>query len=240
MPNDLEGAFAKLQWADREIEKARDEIRTFLNKEPYKVIIDAETEPGIRLIKFDLQERIPALLNVSIGQILSAQRSSLDLLAVALAKRNRVQKLRSIYFPIAENSATLNGGQMRATFDGIGANAAQAIKALQPYKGGNDLLFALHSLNNHAKHRDLIAFARNPERFTMAGCGYVRRVTVWGSDNSTYPGQPYIRFDADPGVNLDLTSDVFFAEYEGILRSPAVEVLHDISRLVNTILTEIG
>ena len=46
---------------------------------------------------------------------------------------------------------------------------AQLIEALKPYQGGNDLLYAIHWLNNKSKHRKLIAIATGVHSFGFGG-----------------------------------------------------------------------
>ena len=60
-----------------------------------------------------------------------------------------------IYFPIADDS-TKYEAKKRGKIEGAAPETFEAIDSLKPYKGGNDLLWALYRLNNIEKHRLLI------------------------------------------------------------------------------------
>jgi hypothetical protein len=60
-----------------------------------------------------------------------------------------------IYFPIADDAAKYEA-KKRRTIQGAHQETFDAIDALKPYKGGNDLLWALYRLNNIEKHRLLL------------------------------------------------------------------------------------
>jgi hypothetical protein len=73
---------------------------------------------------------------------------------------------------------------------GMRPQAIKAIDALKPYKGGNDLLWKLHKLNNIDKHRALITAASAFRSFNIGG---------------------YMRFIVDANFpRRDLIPDAFF------------------------------
>ena len=105
---------------------------------------------------------VPAIINAETGSIINSIRTSLDLLASALAARNGNAGSRQVYFPVC-------GTQAQFLKDGKGkikllSPADQAvIETLQPYNVGDGLLSALHELDILRKHRQLVAvqpFAR--------------------------------------------------------------------------------
>ena len=69
------------------------------------------------------------------------------------------------------------------------------------------------------------------------GGGHIRRIAVWGPDNSQYPGKPYMMFDADPGVELKVTVNVAFREVGTSHGKPVIETLREFSRLANFIIS---
>lgn len=100
---------------------------------------------------------IPEEIKAATGMIIQAQRDSLDYVVHSLAVKNGAKKLNTVQFPVAESQAGLPL-QRIAELDP--ADQA-AIIALNPYKGGNNDLYALHWLSNKSKHRELITVAQN-------------------------------------------------------------------------------
>ncbi len=64
-------------------------------------------------------------------------------------------KPRRIQFPIAEDFTTYEA-RKAGQVEGMRDDAKRAIDAARPYKGGNDALWRIHSLNNADKHRNLL------------------------------------------------------------------------------------
>jgi hypothetical protein len=105
---------------------------------------------------------VPAIINAETGSIINSIRTSLDLLASALAARNGNAGSRHVYFPVCGTSAQfLKDGKEKIK---LLSPADQAvIETLQPYNAGDGLLSALHELDITRKHRRLVAvqpFAR--------------------------------------------------------------------------------
>jgi hypothetical protein len=95
------------------------------------------------------------------GDIVQNLRSALDHLAYQLldvgdpkAPKNKVA------FPIFKDAATYQTNKLRKVA-GMRGSAIAAIDALQPYKGGNEKLWELHSLNNRDKHQLLFSVMRS-------------------------------------------------------------------------------
>jgi hypothetical protein len=93
-----------------------------------------------------------------IADVIQNLMSALDHLAyqiVCVGTGDAPPKPRRIYFPIADSAAEYDAVKVRR-LQGARPRAIEAIDALKPYKGGNDLLWTLPSLNNLEKHRLLL------------------------------------------------------------------------------------
>jgi hypothetical protein len=64
-------------------------------------------------------------------------------------------KPKTIYFPVAENFQKYEKDKHKKMY-GASHVTINSIDAIRPYKGGNDLIWSLHSLNNIDKHRLLL------------------------------------------------------------------------------------
>jgi hypothetical protein len=240
-PN-LSAARAKLDWADRQINVLDAEIRGFLEEKPYAISIDSETEPGIRYYIMDQTGPIPDIISAGIGAVIAPQRESLDLLATALAKNNGATKPNDVYFPVCKSETIFREAITSKKIRELSSLDRAIIENLKPYQGGNDLLYALHSLNTKSKHHDLLtifAAVKSSAFIPKNGGGCVRRFTAWEPDSvpSPYPGKVCVRFDADPGVEFDVTADVAFREVGPAHSQPVIETLREFSRLTNSIIS---
>jgi hypothetical protein len=92
-----------------------------------------------------------------IGDILQNLVSALDHLAYQLVcvEKNREDHFNYVYFPIEGSEAVYNKKKL-SKLNGARQAAIDAIDQIKPFKGGNDVLWRLHELNNIDKHRLLI------------------------------------------------------------------------------------
>jgi hypothetical protein len=133
-------------------------LRAFFDTNPYEV--GAKTDPQTRkLIYYMLSiDPIPELIPLIAGDAIQNLRSSLDYLAYQIVcsdTGDNPPNPSGIYFPIAKTCAKYETGK-HGKMQGAGQKTFDAIDALKPYKGGNDLLWILHRLNNIEKHRLLL------------------------------------------------------------------------------------
>ena len=145
------------------------------------------------------------------------------------------------------------------------SDAQDLIRAAKPYKGGNELLWALHALNKGDKHHpplvpaflkggmklySLAAFKPEGMSDEIAGRG----VLIIGNRNGQHlhaqghvptprpprPSNEYEFLTAVPGMQLhadvEPTFGVTFPNIEGFEREPVVAVLHQMRQLVEGIL----
>jgi hypothetical protein len=107
---------------------------------------------------------VPAIINAETGSVINSIRTSLDLLASALAARNGHPGSTHVYFPVCKSLADFqnakSGGMAKIKLLSTADQAA--IASLNPYKGGDDLLYALHDLDIMRKHRRLVGVVPFP------------------------------------------------------------------------------
>jgi hypothetical protein len=234
----LSGARAKLKWADSQINILDGQIRDFIEKNvetipPYPNFTHGQILRNDRVI--------PDEIKASTGMIVQAQRDSLDHLAHALAVNNKAVKLTAVEFPICDTQARFADKGTRRKIAELSAVDQAAIIALKPYKGGNNVLYALHWLSNKSKHRDLIAVAQNLASAGWrprpgSGGGYIRRFAVWTPDKSPNKDGTVIMMDADPQIEFYLAFTIAFREIPETGSQPVVETLREFSRLANSII----
>src|SRR3712207_4996757 len=98
---DLSDAIAALDWADRQIYVLAAEVAQFLETKPYTVHTERQPD-GQTAMYLKADKPVTKLIASNVAAILASQRSSLDYLAVALAKANGAIILTDTYFPVVK------------------------------------------------------------------------------------------------------------------------------------------
>jgi hypothetical protein len=151
---DLLDAQAAIEWAAQQLPMLQNRIERWANSYTARIAIE-----GGRKAYYLTIDPLPAIINAETGAIINSIDTSLDLLSGALAARNGYPNSKDVYFPIRQSLADfqkINIKELSTADFGV-------IARLRPYKGGNDLLYALRALDNTRKHRRLVAvepFAR--------------------------------------------------------------------------------
>jgi len=145
----------KIERAKKHINDLQIEINAFLNTKPY--VISTKQNPQTRQLIYYISsvKDVPSQVALIAGDCLQNIRSALDHLAWQLVESNGQKPTTSTCFPIHDDAAKYKSrymGQVR----GMSNAAINAINAIKPYKGGNDVLWKIHKLNNVDKHRLLI------------------------------------------------------------------------------------
>jgi hypothetical protein len=162
MRPDLYDAEAAIDWAMAQLPVLQERIDVWMDDKPYSVRIDTDSEPGKKVYRLCNVKNLPPIVNAEAGAIIHSIRSSLDLMACALAARNGFPDSETTYFPIWKDETAFlapPGRQSNPTLKKIERLSERnqgVIKSLLPYKGGNDLLWSLHDLDVTRKHRRLL------------------------------------------------------------------------------------
>jgi hypothetical protein len=133
-------------------------VRAFLSSSPYRV--STKTDPATRRLIYYVEsvQDTPVEISSIIGDILQNLRSALDHLAFELFMVGTLGKAgagRHVCFPIFDDANGYNSNAA-GRLKGVSANVIAAIDATKPYRGGNDVLWRIHRLNNIDKHRFLV------------------------------------------------------------------------------------
>lgn len=146
----------KVDRARKHFHDLKVEIDSFLATNPY--VIGTKRNLQTQQLIYFLEEvhQTPLEISTILGDTIHNLRSALDHLAYQLVWLE-TGKIPSdhIYFPIADDAVKYQQKRQHQV-KGAPPQAISAIDALQPYKGGNDVLWKLHALNNIDKHRALI------------------------------------------------------------------------------------
>jgi hypothetical protein len=204
----LIGARIKIDRAKTHFSEIEAKVGQFFEREPYTVLInsDPNASKAIRYISPSVEqvfqvrvnEEIPADWAAIIGDIVHNLRSSLDLLAVAMARLNGVtakRKIDEIYFPFGPDKNTFEKNALPQKLAHVSAGARDFVKKLEPYQGGNgDLLWRLHKIDIIDKHYLLIPVGASFDHFLMV---YRTRAN---------PGEEFLEL---PALKIDMKQPIF-------------------------------
>lgn len=163
----------------------------------------------VATLEAELPRQLPAAIVNSI-------RSSLDILASVLAKRNGKKPSSSTHFPIRSSASDLQDAINDIERKKWLSQAEIAeIKALKPYKGGDDSIWPMHQLDIIRKHERLATVSIDFRGFLITDRG-IKSMSIKGGkvimkrlDNKTVlakasPGDAERLADGDAQAFLDV------------------------------------
>lgn len=154
MTDRLAGVRAKIARADEHIHDLEGRLKTFFGKHPYKVAVQRDPKTRKPIYYLAGVEDVPPDIALVVGDVIQNLRSALDHLAyqLVLVGTGKPGPFFHVYFPIFDSAPEYKAGKTRQ-IKGMRQEAIDAVDAIKPYKGGNDTLWQLHSLNRIDKHR---------------------------------------------------------------------------------------
>jgi hypothetical protein len=156
MRADLLDAKAALDWANTQIPLLQQSFIEWVRANPYHVTKEPHLDGGgDAAVVYD--QPFPLTFNAWVGAIINSLRSSLDLIAAALATRNGANPSADTHFPIFrclhDFIDPLTGIESKKW---LSKSEVATIKSFKPYDGGDDSLWPLHRLDVLRKHQRLI------------------------------------------------------------------------------------
>ena len=231
----------KIERAKKNLNDMEAEIRANRDKHSHVVIEDDHTkvswgfsqmanDPPIRKLP-----RLPASAIATAGDVVHNLRSALDHLAhqLVVVGTPNAEPSRLIEFPIAKD-ATAYESKKAAKVEGMRPEAVKAIDALQPYKGGcrGDILWRIHDLDNHDKHRTHFTVAHDYLLFAdWMPSEYLVRIA------STPHFAGVESFDASVQEDMQLEVEKAVGEPEIVQGNPLLPTLHEMVEFVDTLVT---
>jgi hypothetical protein len=249
----------KVKRANEHVAALERELRAFLESGPYRV--GAKHDPKTRKLIYYVTaaESVPDCLPLIAGDAIQNLMSALDHLAYQLVCNDTGDAPPNpnwIYFPIADDAAKYET-KKRGKIEGASQKTFDAIDALKPYKGGNDLLWVLYRLNNIEKHRLLLAVGSQAAGINLGQL-------MAGHLSTTFPAEAVAAFESmnvflnpadkgfplKPGFELYIGAvdekpnpkqqfrfDVALSELGIIEGKPLLETVNQLSALVDGIVS---
>jgi hypothetical protein len=238
MREDLLDAYAAVDWAKTQLPILEHAIKAWVDIPPYVVVEEPHPEMGQKLFKLPVNRHMPGTINAGVGAVINSIRSSLDLLAASLARRNGKSPNANRHFPIYPSIQhfidPLDVAERKKWLSPV---EREIIESLQPYEGGDDRLFALHHLDITRKHDRLVDFhlalktaSVSPEAWAQ-GMGFPPQwpgfkdgaVIAWTSIGAT-------------NSDFEITGEITFNEAGPVQNKPVLPTLHQFAGAADRII----
>ena len=193
---ELAYAYASIDWAELQIPLMESRLRLWLKNNIRTELRDNGADYLLFIVEKDW---LPLSFSVEVGAYINALRSSLDILATALATRYDLRGSRDIYFPIKRSEKHFDeDGFVKKLPDYV----RDKLKSLKPYEGGSQVLYDLHQMDNTRKHTRLLEVIVRPQTIKISGWGKAAEFRPAGQPVSSN-GEILLGF-VDKGVELPM------------------------------------
>jgi hypothetical protein len=234
----------KIKRANQHIDELNRIFADFLKSDFCGFRIEKEPDTGQNVVKFKQTKSMPCEVPLIIGDAIHNLRSALDLMACEIVALAGGTPDTWTHFPFRDTRKelidTINGGQIKVAGIDI---VDLIVDTIKPYKGGNDALHAIHSLDITDKHRLLIptasisAFTNVNARvggMTFASCSF-----VVGKDGIINIGAFPAGSDIQIEGHATPAFDIRFDEGQALSGESVIPTLHQLSQLVFSVIETI-
>jgi hypothetical protein len=149
----LEGVRLKLARAQEHLEMLDGEIVSFLEREPYRIAYERNSDGTEHVFRVNVAEYAPLALSVIIGDCLQNTRSALDHLVwqLAILSGKRATPRRQTAFPICDTPGAFTSKGTKDKIADLTAQYRAQIKSLQPFNISEPTKHWLWHLNELAR-----------------------------------------------------------------------------------------
>jgi hypothetical protein len=247
---DLANSRYRVEHAKGHVQDFKTEVIAFNQSHPYAAVCEPSADGTEDLYKAKLVKPMPVRLPGIAFDIVSGLRSALDLAgysaAIAGGKSEASGTRIRAGFPFRDFLSEIEGARTGESKD-IPKEIFDVMVSFKPYKGGNDLLWALNKLTNTEKHRIVVPAnvatgATSIRHFEVTGDSVLNEarfgVGFWDSGKNELI---WARMKRGGKLNADIKFRGFIAmgDVEGIVGKPAFPILNGFVAEVTTILDAI-
>jgi len=235
MNDPLESSRYSVEHAKRRINELEAEVTAFNQTNPYIQVVERDNNTFEDVFKIRLTQPVPIALKGIASDAVNAMRSALDNAGYAVAVAGG-SKGGHAHFPFWGNAAEAAGSKHGRSKD-IPKEIFDLMFACKPYKGGNDLLWALNKLSNTRKHEIVVPIIVSSGGFKISvggGNGTIFNArgpftiggTHWnGAKNELEFMRVGLGGQIESDANFSFSLFVAFGEVDVIRGQPAIGVL---------------
>jgi hypothetical protein len=212
--------------------------KAWLDGHPYTTLIEPYPNTGEYVLKAKI-EGIAGFLFPIAADALNNLRHALDhaVCASVLAK-DGASDLTGICFPFGKNETSFNDN-LAKTRKNAAPEIVAAVRALKPYRGGDDKLWGLSHLTNVSKHRSLIALYPEIKRLGIGPYSVFNNDQAWSRPiwDSTKNELTAAIAPAPEELNYNLNLEFYigFGDVEIFQRKSVVAVIEHFLKRVEAI-----
>jgi hypothetical protein len=237
MRGDLLEAKACVDWAMSNLPAFETRLEAWLDDNIEIAFRDAPPPATHDIIVAFEKDELPLAFSVEAGAYINAIRSSLDVLACVVGKREAFLEPDNIYFPIAGSLDSFTTGDYPGSkfIKNISADHRLVFEKYKPYKGGNDDLWSCHQLDITRKHKRLLGIYLRAARSWVTG--YNLRETFQSAAVAFIPGGPGetilgLLLKGAPRPQVNYTARVCFNEAAAAMPgAPVVPAMRGFARI---------
>jgi hypothetical protein len=235
-PTLFSNAKLKIKRADQHIVELNEKINRFIGTDFYRFQVKKDANSGQYILQFQMVNTLPEEIPLVIGDIIHNLRAALDVMMWELVSKAGGTPTKRLSFPFSKTRRDLEGIVKGGEIQILGSNITGLIlNVIKPYKGGNDVLYALHSLDNTDKHRHPIAVVSITALTKVSGkigSGLLKDCTFIVEEGKVMNA---IGFSGE----FEITSNgkpifaVLFNKAQEFEGQPVIPTLHHLSQLVS-------
>ncbi len=209
-------------------------ICDFLDSKPYARVVESDGA-GNNVHKLKITAAIPDDLDNIAAEAVNGLRMCLDQAGYAIAIALNGGDPKSCYFPFADDAANLESVMKRRCKD-FPREILALFRGFKPYKGGDDLLWAVNRICNTNKHKMLVPIGISTggmkiKTMEITGPNFNLFSPTWDKTKNEI-----VIATIGPGGNLEYDLDISFAvtfnEVDVVGGMPAIPVLNKLVEIV--------
>ena len=173
MKDDLLEPIACVDWTIAQLPAFEERVQTWLDDNFELRWVDQPAPATHDTLIVRQLNPLPLEFSVAVGAYVNTIRSALDILAVAIGKREMVLNPDNIYFPVAANAADFAARNYKGSefVRQLSRDSSAIIEKFQPYYGGYECIWATHDLDITRKHKRLLEVYTRPAKWHVRGWG---------------------------------------------------------------------
>jgi hypothetical protein len=242
MNDDLLHAQASVDWPVTQLPAFKSRLDAWLNENIQVIVKELPADTPNNFVVAVQKAPLPLAFQVEAGAYVNAIRSSLDILASALANRHCKHLIDDAYFPIVNSAAIFASNHYKGSkfIEALPKRERSIIESLKPYDGGNKLLYPLHLLDIVRKHKRLLSVDILPAKLNIIGVkmkGPFRPfISGWirSGDDETVIG--LLTKGVVPNPQFKLTMQVSLSETTYLEHREIIATLREFASLANSII----
>ncbi len=168
----LKPARLKIARAKYHVDDLLREIDSYLVGKPYVLAVRNDPKAGQNCYFIKTKKPIPDIIPLIIGDAIHNLRSALDLTVYPMVS-NKTKVTQSIQFPWASSFEKLDSTIKSRQMVLAGPKVVDAIKSLNPYKGGDKAIEAVHLMDIIDKHHLILTAASTAMMNWQEFCKFV-------------------------------------------------------------------